>query len=133
MILMMKDTRCQVFDTLHRDISIITSERAQSSAGHSLLLFFVSFCLLLSASFFLFLLEHSSHPLISLYLNDCMLLPLVNVTRSRSPTKNLQQRRGITTSLGLATADLVHGQCYTWRTDGHQTRVRLPVLSSITF
>lgn len=78
------------------------------------------FCFFLSPTFSLFLLGHSSHPSISPYLSDCTqaarLPPLVNVTRSRSPTKNLQQWRGTTlaTSLRLVTADLVHGQCYTW-------------------
>lgn len=54
---------------------------------------------------------------VSPYLRDCR-LPLVNVTRSRSPTKNLQQQRWLSPTLAAslrpATVDLVHGQCYTW-------------------
>lgn len=44
-------------------------------------------CCFCKSSVSLFLLDYSSHPPISPYLSDCMLL--VNVTRSRSPTKNL--------------------------------------------
>lgn len=88
-----------------------------------------------SPTFSLFLLDHSSHPPISPYLSDCTLLPLVNVTRSRSPTKNLQQRRAPRSPL----LSVCHGRLGPWTmlylvwTDGRQARVRLPVSSSIAF
>lgn len=46
-------------------------------------------------------------------------LRLVNVTRSRFPTKNLQPERARITADARfdATVDLVHEQCYTWWID----------------
>lgn len=74
---MMKDTRCQAFDASYKHIGVVTS----IGSFQRYLSLFLSFSLF-SETILLYL------P-VSPYLHDCR-LPLVNVTRSRSPTKNLQ-------------------------------------------
>lgn len=88
-----------------------------------------TFRLFLPSTLFLYLPTHLSLPTWAIC---TLLLLLVNVTRSRSPTKNLQRQHGTT----LATRSC-HGRLGPWTmlylvwTDGRQARVRLPVSSSI--